>query len=450
VARAPTASTRSIPPAARCSRRSRCRVRQTVGGAYLPGGDTVVTVQWIDPDSIRVIRSAQGEVIAEFSPGTGFDLFYGDTDVDHATGHLFLVSSPQTFLRELAPADGAVLAEWPLDIAGMSGLAVDDARNVLWISSTDGVIHRVRIVDAAPDGDADGAVDIRDNCTLVANADQRDTDGDGFGNRCDADFDGDCTINFVDLGVVKSAFFGSDPDADLDGDGSVNFLDLAMFKAQFFGVPGPSGRSPQCVPVHSSGSFALPGTWPFDLDEGAVSNAGFDPPVDVWHDKQTDTEGYFRSINGDGMAVFGATQPSRAEPGHDSFLHAGRPRHHRHRHVDVRRHGSRTNLALSDHGRRPAAARLGAQLHDRVHELVAPSGTPQPVARLTRGVVVMRHHLRAAGRRAPAHQTEGVALFPGDCAACGDTCGAPSGGGRRDSPRLGRSPPGELGRSRRR
>jgi len=25
-----------------------------------------------------------------------------------------------------------------------------------------------------------------DNCTLLENADQRDTDGDGFGNRCDA------------------------------------------------------------------------------------------------------------------------------------------------------------------------------------------------------------------------------------------------------------------------
>ncbi|MEO1576160.1 MAG: M14 family zinc carboxypeptidase, partial [Pseudomonadota bacterium] len=37
----------------------------------------------------------------------------------------------------------------------------------------------------ATDTDGDGVNDLVDNCTLIANADQRDSNGDGFGNACD-------------------------------------------------------------------------------------------------------------------------------------------------------------------------------------------------------------------------------------------------------------------------
>jgi hypothetical protein len=192
----------------------------------------------------------------------------------------------------------------------VSGLAVDDARGALWLADTDGIIHRVPIAAVAPDGDSDGAVDIRDNCTLVANPDQRDADGDGFGNRCDADFDEDCSVNFLDLGITKTAFFGHDPDADLDGDGNVNFVDLGIAKTLFFAPPGPSAQAPVWVPVHSSGGFLLPGTWNFDLDEGVITSLR--PPGDMWHERVTQTEAYFESVAGDGLAVYGgAGIPSR-------------------------------------------------------------------------------------------------------------------------------------------
>jgi hypothetical protein len=96
-------------------------------------------------------------------------------------------------------------------------------------------------VDEAPDSDSDGIPDDVDNCTERANADQRDTDGDGYGNRCDPDFNGDGVVNFVDLGVMKDVFFSNDADADLDGDGAVNFGDLGILKGYFFDPPGPSG-----------------------------------------------------------------------------------------------------------------------------------------------------------------------------------------------------------------
>jgi len=90
------------------------------------------------------------------------------------------------------------------------------------------------------DSDGDGVADATDNCTLVANADQRDTNGDAIGNACDADLNNDCTVNFADLAQLKSVFFSANADADFDGNGSVNFTDLGLLKGAFFGQPGPS------------------------------------------------------------------------------------------------------------------------------------------------------------------------------------------------------------------
>ncbi len=96
----------------------------------------------------------------------------------------------------------------------------------------------------AADSDGDGVTDDTDNCTDVINADQRDTNGDGYGNACDADINNDGVINFGDLAVLKAVFLTATPDADFDGDGQVNFGDLAQMKASFLGSPGPSQVAP--------------------------------------------------------------------------------------------------------------------------------------------------------------------------------------------------------------
>lgn len=94
------------------------------------------------------------------------------------------------------------------------------------------------------DSDGDGIADVFDNCLSVPNPAQRDTDYDGFGNRCDADFTNAGTVNFADLAFFRQQFGGADPDADLNGDGAVNFADLAIFR-QLFGLPpGPSSLVP--------------------------------------------------------------------------------------------------------------------------------------------------------------------------------------------------------------
>ncbi|MFK7886323.1 MAG: endonuclease [Gammaproteobacteria bacterium] len=92
------------------------------------------------------------------------------------------------------------------------------------------------------DTDGDGVVDNLDNCTQVVNPSQLDTNGDGFGNICDADLNNDGIVNAIDLGLFRLQFFvpGAN-DADFNGDNIVNVIDLGILRTRFFQPPGPSG-----------------------------------------------------------------------------------------------------------------------------------------------------------------------------------------------------------------
>lgn len=94
------------------------------------------------------------------------------------------------------------------------------------------------------DADHDQVDDGFDNCLGVANTSQRDSDGDGYGNICDADLDNNGRVNFADLAMFRSAFGTADPDYDLNGDARVNFADLAVLKSLFGKPPGPSALVP--------------------------------------------------------------------------------------------------------------------------------------------------------------------------------------------------------------
>jgi len=95
------------------------------------------------------------------------------------------------------------------------------------------------------DADTDTFPDVGDNCILVANPDQRDTNGDGFGNICDADFNNNGIVDSNDAAIFVSTF-GSvvDPDEDMNGNGVVDSNDAALFISLFGQLPGPSGLAP--------------------------------------------------------------------------------------------------------------------------------------------------------------------------------------------------------------
>jgi hypothetical protein len=97
------------------------------------------------------------------------------------------------------------------------------------------------------DGDGDAIPDALDNCLLASNPDQLDSDLDGFGNACDADYDGDGVVGASDFLALARSFGRRAPhpayDAavDSDGDGVIGASDWLAFARQLGGSPGPSG-----------------------------------------------------------------------------------------------------------------------------------------------------------------------------------------------------------------
>ncbi len=109
------------------------------------------------------------------------------------------------------------------DVDGV-GDACDDATTVL--------------TDADKDGD--GVIDASDNCPLVANNDQADLDGDRIGDACDSDRDGDGSANGADncadlanpdQANVDGDALGDACDGDRDGDGVPNANDNCPYVA---------------------------------------------------------------------------------------------------------------------------------------------------------------------------------------------------------------------------
>ncbi len=100
-----------------------------------------------------------------------------------------------------------------------------------------------------PDADSDGVPDATDNCTQVANADQIDSDSDGYGNLCDGDLNNNDVTNAQDYVLFRDQL--GQPSvpptyniADLNGNGYVNAQDYVLFRLLLGAPPGPSGLAP--------------------------------------------------------------------------------------------------------------------------------------------------------------------------------------------------------------
>ncbi|MBY0399965.1 thrombospondin type 3 repeat-containing protein [Myxococcota bacterium] len=103
------------------------------------------------------------------------------------------------------------------------------------------------------DTDGDLVPDPFDNCSLHPNGpnegtNQVDSDLDGYGNRCDTDYDNSLTTTVADF----SQWFGtfgtkSHGETDHDGSGTITVADYVIFLSKFHrdtagpGAPGPSG-----------------------------------------------------------------------------------------------------------------------------------------------------------------------------------------------------------------
>ena len=122
-----------------------------------------------------------------------------------------------------------------------------------------------------PDTDRDGVPDVVDICLRHPNPSQADYDGDGFGDRCDPDFDQNGRVDRQDLSAVRTCLGAEltrnfedptdgldgppgppppNPDLvlqqrcggkDLDGNGHVDHADLRLAREFRERPPGPSG-----------------------------------------------------------------------------------------------------------------------------------------------------------------------------------------------------------------
>ncbi|MBW2493277.1 MAG: thrombospondin type 3 repeat-containing protein, partial [Deltaproteobacteria bacterium] len=98
----------------------------------------------------------------------------------------------------------------------------------------------------ATSSDMDGVIDQLDNCSERPNPNQDDTDGDGCGNLCDADYDNDGSVGFGDFGFFTRCFGTTNELCDHTepvGGGVSGFSDFGFFTANFGLSPGPSGTT---------------------------------------------------------------------------------------------------------------------------------------------------------------------------------------------------------------
>jgi hypothetical protein len=105
--------------------------------------------------------------------------------------------------------------------------------------------------DELPDEDGDTWPNAFDNCRGHAN-DQRDANGDDFGDVCDPDYDDNGVVGIADFNAMRGAFgsrcleAGYDGAIDHDGNCAIGISDFSVLRRFFGRPPGPSGI--RCLP----------------------------------------------------------------------------------------------------------------------------------------------------------------------------------------------------------
>jgi mono/diheme cytochrome c family protein len=204
------------------SRRARSYLHANCSGCHRPNGPTQASID------LRFQTAINEMGICGITPGLG--------DLGVTGSKLLSPGDPNTSIISLRMHALNINRMPPLGTAieDLLGTGVVDE----WIRSSD-------VCDVILDTDSDGTADNADSCTLIANPDQYDSDGDGYGSRCDPDFNDNGLVEAFDFSLMKS-MFGSftAPHQDLNGNGVVDAFDFSQMKAFFGKPPGPSGLVP--------------------------------------------------------------------------------------------------------------------------------------------------------------------------------------------------------------
>ena len=154
------------------------------------------------------------------------------------------VVRPHRMFREYALGESAIHAYYrALPYLGWMNVYIGDPLMTLDLAPP---------VPQPHDQDGDGIPDATDNCLEIPNPNQRDTDADSIGNRCDPDMNNDGRVttswgssfpslrrgDIESIALIQSRGEYSE-DHDLDGNGLVDERDLSIAQLYLFLPPGP-------------------------------------------------------------------------------------------------------------------------------------------------------------------------------------------------------------------
>ncbi|MGI9343899.1 MAG: hypothetical protein ACR2QV_13755, partial [Gammaproteobacteria bacterium] len=195
--------------------------------------------------------SSVADVVLLARVPSGLDTFFSSTNVTGGgtcTNGTCSAGELVTWNLGTLAASDTVSVSYTTDVTGGASAPADGEIIRLDVEARDSSTTDVVASDSAlvgvftGDSDGDGVANLFDNCINDPNSNQRDTNGDGFGNLCDADFNGNGVVDPFDFSLLKSRFGQTGfPDQDLNGNGLVDPFDFSKLKSNFGQAPGPSG-----------------------------------------------------------------------------------------------------------------------------------------------------------------------------------------------------------------
>lgn len=211
-----------------------------VGGSHHAARGSVFLVDYTT-DKIREVDPATGALLTEFpvtpTGSPAFDVYFGDVAVSTLTGNLFVVSSSQTLVRELTPT-GDYVRDYDLSslgINGMSGVDIDPATDEAWIvTNVDGRVYRVALEPTTEGTEGNDTITgTAENDTINAGAGDDvieggggdDTISGGDGNDSIA---GDTSSRFTVGSQSEARAFAEGGNDEIDGGAGNDLIDAGL------------------------------------------------------------------------------------------------------------------------------------------------------------------------------------------------------------------------------
>jgi len=199
-------------------------------------------------DMVATMDDCIGYAIANEASHSGGLAVAGDCNGDAVYWTPGLVK-PVT-MEALIKAGGTSFTDW--DGLWFAYGISSDGLTVVGYGDNDSADDEGFIVDLTTDLDNDGDLDNDDNCLVVSNASQADSDSDGYGDACDADYDNNGIVDAFDyldfaycynngIGATMPKSGESCALADHKDDGVLGGSDSLLYGAQSVrGEEGPS------------------------------------------------------------------------------------------------------------------------------------------------------------------------------------------------------------------